>query len=264
MISYKWKKLTILGTLSVFFLSNLFSNNQNLVKNPGFEMNKNGLPKFWEIKDSPLEYFQIVTHEKAEGKQSLLINNKRPHDTMLIQNIKVKKNSFYHIKAVVKTDEIVTDRGAANITLYYISNGNGSKGIYTSPELQDTRGKWLSIEFIIKTRKDINDPLTIGLRLGGQGLVNKGKVYFDEIIVSEINSPQKGLSFFDFNHAIQKQDNNHSTAKKNNKTRIKRERKKDTKLLIHNEYFMFSFSIAILLLTISISIILQIRKNKKK
>ncbi len=185
-----------------------FCDAANLVKNPGFEEVKNGQAVGWTYKLDDAAKVSIAD-DAYSGTKSIHIKNSAPVDSMVRQDLKVSKGKLYKVSAWVKAN-IKNQRGSANITLYYVDNNTASKGIYTSKELMDTAGDWEKIEFSIKTNKDTNDPLTIAVRLGGQGTPNEGEVYFDNVEFIEITERDKLATHFEFKTMIaeKKQDPN--------------------------------------------------------
>ena len=169
----------------------------NILKNPGFEQSQNGLPSGWNFmngisQDAKMDLSKTKPHS---GTSCLTIENINPTDTMIIQNLEVQPEKVYKVSGWLKTENIQNQAGSANITLYYVNNGYGCKGIYTSTEYQNTGNKWAKMEFYIRTLKE-SSPLTLGLRLGGQGTKNKGKVFFDDLSVELVNNPAVPVSNF--------------------------------------------------------------------
>ncbi len=187
----------IISVVSVLsFAGVVLGDDTNLVKNPGFEDFKNGQLTNWSyVLDEKASV--NISDDSHSGSKSILIKNSAPVDTMVRQDLKVIKGKLYKVSAWVKA-KIRNQAGSSNITLYYVENNSDCKGIYTSKELMDTSGKWEKIEFSIKTNKDIDDPLTLAVRLGGQGTPNEGEVYFDDIEFIEIDEKNISATHFEF------------------------------------------------------------------
>jgi len=206
---------TLVMALAIFTFFPVFGlcAGENLVKNPGFEEMINGVPMGW--KNSIKVGVSVNIDESGHtGSKSLHIKNSVMADTMVTQNLSVKKGKTYKVSGWVRAD-IKNQPGSANITLFYDSILS-DKGIYTSKELRNTNGQWEKIEFSIKTRNDIDDPLTIALRLGGQGIENEGEVYFDDIEVVEIDENEKLPEHFEFNASNAAESSNTENIQKNN------------------------------------------------
>lgn len=186
----------------------------NLLQNPSFEETSNNLPGAWTNKD-PLSSgatFEVVTSNAHTGSKCLKISNSAPADTMVVQTVPVEKNVTYKVSSWIKTEGILNEAGSANLTLYYVSNGVGCKGIYTSKEYSDTGNQWTELTFFIKTRTDIDDPLTLSVRLGGQGTANQGTAYFDDVILEKIENIPAGAEVFDFNAHIPEDSSSNSSS----------------------------------------------------
>jgi dolichyl-phosphate-mannose-protein mannosyltransferase len=192
----------------------IFGEAVNIIKNPGFEQFKNDLPSEWSVKDGVLppnakvEGSIIYPHS---GKSCLTIENSQPTDTMVIQNLNVQPDKVYKISCWIKAD-IKNQPGSANITLYYVNNGYGCKGIYSSKEFQNTGAQWVKLEFNIHTLRE-SLPLTLGIRLGGQGTGNQGKASFDDLVVELVKNPS--VVDYDFNSSSSGNTSNTSSSNNN-------------------------------------------------
>lgn len=193
-------KRTIAGfiiLLTLLIMTNVnYAADENIVNNPGFEQESSDKPLNWDYTTVAGTSVDI-SNDAFSGSKSIYFENSVLADTMVFQGLNVEKGKLYKVSAWVKAD-IKNQAGSANITLYYVNNGIRSKGIYTSPEIMDTKGEWKKLEFSIRTSNNINDPLTIALRLGGQGVTNEGKAYFDDVEFIEINENEKMSKHFEF------------------------------------------------------------------
>jgi hypothetical protein len=172
----------------------------NLFKNPGFEEASGVLPKEWVYKDGtvpPGVKYEISKNQPHSGSNCLAIVNTEAADTLIIQKVKVKPDQVYHFSGWIHAENIAHQAGSANITMYYGDNGYECKGIITSKEFSDTGNQWQLLDFNFKTLK-ISDPLTIGIRLGGQGTKNQGTAYFDDLSLELIKNPGVGTAFTSF------------------------------------------------------------------
>jgi hypothetical protein len=168
----------------------------NLVINPGFEAVKGKQPIGWDVGKSVPDVSVEVTNDSHSGSKGLTITNSKMNDTMVIQNLKVRKGNIYKITYWLKAN-IKNQAGSANATLYYVSNNSGCKGIFTSRETMNTNGMWRMEKFYIRTRFDIDDPLTLALRLGGQGTQNQGTVTYDDVVMEEVDSVPSGFQLYE-------------------------------------------------------------------
>ncbi|MCL6590253.1 MAG: carbohydrate binding domain-containing protein [Firmicutes bacterium] len=171
----------------------------NLIKNPGFEQLANNFPTDWTATESlpsnDQAKIEVSTKAPHSGSYCLKIQNDAMRDSMAIQTLNVKKDTVYLLSCWIRTENILNEAGAANITLYYDNNGIDCKGIITSPELQNTNNQWTKLEFKFRTLK-LSYPFYLGVRLGGQGTVNQGTAYFDDLTLQESDDSGQLLTFF--------------------------------------------------------------------
>lgn len=153
----------------------------NLLKNPGFEVLQNGEPENWYFTANPADgaVFKIDTGVSRTGEHCVSIANVDYNDAWVVQEVKVKRNKIYKLSYWLKIDQPLEKQlGGANISVI--------NGIYSSPEYFDTRGEWEYHEAFVRTNTNSPDLLKVALRLGGYGAVNKGKAYFDDVVVEEV------------------------------------------------------------------------------
>lgn len=197
------KKLVSLIFLTAVFACSFtfpaYGETKNVIKNPGFEEISQGAPTNWRTYEGGLSGVSSGAVETAvhTGKVSYKIGNSSENDTMVVQNVNVESDKIYKVSYWLKAEDIEKQSGSANITLYYGSNNTECKGIITSPEHKDTANKWQLNEFYIKTL-NISEPLTVALRLGGQGTPNKGNAYFDDVSMAVVDSAEGAdvMSFY--------------------------------------------------------------------
>ena len=109
-------------------------------------------------------------------KNVLQIQNYALNDARLAQTVQVHPESLYHISAQVMADQIEGGHGA-NISI---------EGLYTfSEELFDTDGQWHTIDWYGETGPDQYD-VTVFLRLGGYSGESKGKAFFTNVQMEEV------------------------------------------------------------------------------
>ncbi|NLY74907.1 MAG: hypothetical protein GX075_06350 [Firmicutes bacterium] len=175
MFSLKNGKITVLIIILFLLTVHPASAGSNLLKNPGFEMERDGYPESWQIDHADSN--AVITLERSvsrSGAKCVAVENLDYNDTWLIQEVKVKRNTIYRLSYWVKIDQpLAKTVGGANISVI--------NGIYSSPEIFDTRGKWEYHEVYVRTNRISPEVLKVALRLGGYGAANKGKAYFDDV-----------------------------------------------------------------------------------
>ncbi len=199
------KKLFSTVLVGMVFVSLLsvpgYCETQNLLKNPSFEESNNGKATNWDLYDGANKQgvtCTVVKDGPQEGSSSFKISNTVPNDTLVTQKIATEPEKVYKVTYWLKTENIKNQGGSPNVTLFYVSNNSGCKGILTGPEISNTNNKWQKQEFYFTTLKGVNDPLTFCLRLGGQGTVNEGSAYFDNLSVTLEDKADASLKNYGF------------------------------------------------------------------
>lgn len=182
------KKTGILILVIAFFSITIHASG-NLLQNPGFEDSGDLLTSGWNssaFKNASSDVvFSVVNTDAFEGKNCLSISNITENDSKLSQDIVVVPGSIYRASCRIKTENILNQAGSANITLELANN----YGIYTSRELSNTNGNWELLEFCVRVPQEAEKILKFSLRLGGQGVLNKGTAYFDEVVFELLENP---------------------------------------------------------------------------
>lgn len=187
--------LIFLIVLNLSLLINyVYAGSENLIKNPGFEDIDGEVPTIWytQVFDKTATDFILEESDVYKGNKSYSIINNKKNDAKIIQDITILEDGVYKISCIVKTENILQQSGSANIT---ILQGNA---IYTSKELMNTDSKWEIIEFQIKAKKGYGKVFKVILRLGGQGVLNKGKAIFDDVSVILMDEPDAKISLESF------------------------------------------------------------------
>jgi hypothetical protein len=177
----------------------VFAENANLIKNPGFEQLTDNFPTDWAISEgtasADMVKVEVSNQAPHSGSNCIKVQNDAMRDSMAIQAVNIKKDTVYQLSCWIRSENILNEAGSANITLYYDNNGIDCKGIITSTEFQNTNNQWTKLEFKFRSLK-INSPFYVGVRLGGQGTVNQGTAYFDDLTLQESNDTGDLLTFF--------------------------------------------------------------------
>lgn len=183
---YKWLASFI---IFLFMISggHAAAEDANLVKNPGFENNKNGTAVSWgkyDWKDRRgVTEFKLDNTQKHSGDFSLCIKSNFPNDARVKQNIKVKGDTFYKISCWVKTLNVGYGSKGANISIEGL--------VDTSKDVKGTSGGWQYIELYGKTSKN-QKSMMITVGLGGYSNLNTGTAWFDDVKVEEIKEVPAG------------------------------------------------------------------------
>ena len=174
------KKILVLMIVLFALLLNIpvFANGNNMVQNFGFEQDTFDKwdKQAYTTTEGVTEFFIDDTVSYSGAKSACIINNS-PNHSRFNQEIKVKGNSYYKLSCWVKTENVGTDFTGANITVEGIMD--------ISEHLQGTND-WQYIELYGTTKKN-QKSFVLSLALGSYGNVNTGKVWFDDIVVEQVD-----------------------------------------------------------------------------
>ena len=159
---------------------------ENLVQNGGFEAWQNGLPTGWTkgmwFTEEGISYLEEAGEAHA-GEACILVENVSLNDARFEQVLRVKAQTTYRFAGKVRAQDCDPTRKGANLSVADIYD--------TSPDVHDTDGAWVDIEFYGRTGKGQKE-ITLMARLGGYGSENTGMAWFDEIVVEEVDKVPDG------------------------------------------------------------------------
>jgi dolichyl-phosphate-mannose-protein mannosyltransferase len=160
---------------------------ENLLRNPGMEESVANVMDWEQVSFSPDAKFALVHTNAHSGKNCVSIENPTPNDSRFIQRVPVTANTSYKISGWIRTENVSTEGGGANISL--------GDFFYTSTPITGTNGKWEYVEFYVYIEYDI-DQLTVAMRLGNFGGICSGKAYFDDVSMEKVlDIPASKLKF---------------------------------------------------------------------
>lgn len=170
----RWAIL-LLGLCCVWSALTVQARSENIVQNGGFEHIEQELPAAW-MPGMWLSGEEISAVERSgnayEGEASGYVHNASPNDARWEQILTVLPDTDYRFRAMVRAEGCDVSYKGANISV---------KDIYgTSPDVHDTQGEWVPLEFYGRTGAE-QDSLTLMLRVGGYGSENIGKAWFDAV-----------------------------------------------------------------------------------
>ncbi len=182
------KKFCIIILLAIVFgFSPALFSQENLILNGSFERVSSGLPDFW-AKNVWRDGDTVFLSEEGDalsGDYFATIKSGQPNDSKLLQRVKVDPDTCYKLSCWIKAHGADAEKKGANITVLGI--------LETSPDFTDTRGEWKYTEFYVKTGHDQKE-MTVSLRLGGYGSINRGTASFDDVRLEQIEDIPWGVS----------------------------------------------------------------------
>ncbi len=187
------KKLKGIFIILIVLLSYSIFSEENLIKNGSFEENDGKLTFFWETNtwknNADIVKFYLEKSNAYSGKYCFTIENLEEDDSKLLQNVRVKPNTYYKLSCMIKAEGIGVERLGANITVLNIFG--------SSNDYKDTNGKWNYAEVYGVTGSDQQD-MTVSLRLGGYSNINTGKASFDDVKLVELEGKPDNINIINF------------------------------------------------------------------
>lgn len=169
----------------------------NLVQNPGFEQGGADAPTGWMqdawITGEDSGRIAIQSEEVHSGNQAAMIENLEPNHLRWVQDIPAEPGQYYKISGWVK---VVSTEGAgtgANIFVVGVAGG--------VPSVVDTGGEWQYLEFYGQTGPEQRQ-FGIGASLGGYSSLIKGKAYFDDVSVEQLDTAPVGQDIISLDSSV--------------------------------------------------------------
>ncbi|ASA25569.1 phospholipid carrier-dependent glycosyltransferase [Paenibacillus donghaensis] len=161
----------------------------NLLQNPGFENEENGVPSGW-IEDRWVAgdgsgLISLQGDDVRSGGKAAVIENIEPNHLKWVQNLTVSPDSYYKISGWTKVISITGEGMGAN--LFVVGVGGGY------PSTKDTAGDWQYLEFIGQTGPEQTE-IGVGAALGGYASLIQGKAYFDDLSVEKLEAAPEGAA----------------------------------------------------------------------
>lgn len=164
---------------------------ENLLKNGSFEEGKEASSWEQDVWNHGDTYSKLLTVSDVfrTGGRSVLIESMRENDAKLVQTVKVKEDKLYRLSGWIKAESAGSGAKGANLSVL--------GALETSADFTDTKGEWQYAELYGRTGAKQKE-LKVAVRLGGYGSLNKGKAYFDDIVLEEVDSAPSGAKVISF------------------------------------------------------------------
>ena len=153
---------------------------ENLVVNGDFSaLDAQGLPEGWTrgmwFTDAGVSRL-YVEPEGYDGNSAVVFNASR-NDARFEQTIAVEPDSLYHFSCMVRADGCGGEGYGA--TLSFENTFSYSESLY------ETQGQWQRVELYGQTGPEQTE-ITLMLRVGGYGMENTGRAWFDDVQMEKI------------------------------------------------------------------------------
>lgn len=173
------------GAASLFWIVLLAPGNlvaaAGLVKNGDLSQGVGGVPAEWRIErwDATAGVTEVLWKGPRGSEPGQAgIQNTRPNDARLVQDLRVKEKTWYRIAGKIRTENV----GQAAIGAYL----SLMEGFQNSQDIKGSEPIWRPVELWVKTEK-WQDHLTLALRLGGYNSLNTGEAWFSDITVEPVS-----------------------------------------------------------------------------
>jgi Gpi18-like mannosyltransferase/predicted membrane-bound dolichyl-phosphate-mannose-protein mannosyltransferase len=156
---------------------------ESIVQNGDFSHGTGSVPAEWrtdrwDTKAGVTDFLWLAP--KGDQPGQVLIDSKKPNDARFVQDLRVSEQTWYHISAKVRTEDVGSQAIGAYLSLM--------EGFQNSNDLKGTETDWQPVELWVKTEK-WQDRLTVALRLGGYSSLNTGKAWFTDVQAEVASGP---------------------------------------------------------------------------
>ncbi|MDF2927735.1 MAG: glycosyl transferase family protein [Paenibacillaceae bacterium] len=174
-------RIGLLALLGLFLWTGICSAADNLLHNGDFEQGSGSAGWEQDVWNHGDTYSRLmITADYAHaGRRSVFIDSIRENDAKWIQAVAVKPEALYKLSGWIRAEGIGTEAKGANLSVL------GSSDM--SVDLKDTGGEWQYVELYGKTGAKQKE-MKIALRIGGYGSLNKGKAWFDDVALEEVQA----------------------------------------------------------------------------
>lgn len=164
----------------------------NLIENGDFESGDEYWSTYAYVDDT--SYFFVDDAVSRHGNKSLCIESTADNDARIIQDITVAPNKYYTVTAWVKTQNVpesTVGKQCYGATISVMDTTYVSKSCYGS-------SGWNKLTFSFYTA-DNQTVVELCFTLGGYGMMNSGKVWFDDITVEEVSERPDQVYHLEYN-----------------------------------------------------------------
>lgn len=176
----KVKKVAVMPKDAFALDDTVITNNGEIIINGDFELGD----EYWSTysyENGVTEFFVDNTVART-GLRSMCIESIADNDARIVQEISVSPNKYYTVTAWVKTrgvPESTEEKPCYGATISVMDT------TYVSKSYHGTSG-WNKLTFSFYTA-DNQTSVALCFTLGGYGMTNSGKVWFDDITVKEVS-----------------------------------------------------------------------------
>jgi dolichyl-phosphate-mannose-protein mannosyltransferase len=182
-------KMGILALLGLFLWTGICGAAGNLLQNRDFENGSTGWEQdVWNHGDT-YSKLTVVSDIARSGGKSAFIDSIRENDAKWIQKVEVKPETLYKLSGWILAEKLGSGAKGANLSVLGSSD--------TSIDLIETNGEWMYVELYGRTGEKQKE-MKVAARIGGYGSLNKGKAWFDDISLEEVDTAPAGVKVASF------------------------------------------------------------------
>ena len=189
--------------MMVFSLPACAQAGENLIVNGDFSLvDANGMPEGWArglwFTDTGVS--QLYVDENGYDGNCIAVVNADANDARFTQTIAVEPDSIYRFSCMVKAENCGDEGYGATLSI---------EDTFTySDSLLDTHGEWRELTLYGRTGED-QDEVTLMARVGGYGMINTGRAWFDNIEAVQLDeAPEDANVLSLFREESSSSDNN--------------------------------------------------------
>lgn len=182
-------KFGIVALLGLFLWSGTCAAAANLLQNGDFGGGNAGWEQdVWNHGDT---YSVLTVQDNAgrSGGQAASIDSIRENDAKWVQKVAVKPDTLYKLSGWIKAEGIPAGAKGANLSVMGVLD--------TSVDLLDTKGEWMFVELYGRTGSK-QEEIKVAARIGGYGSLNKGKAWFDDLVLEAADTSPEGVKVISF------------------------------------------------------------------
>jgi len=161
---------------------------ENRITNGDFSIiDASGLPEGWsrEMWFTDAGVSNLYVDENGYDGNCIAVVNADPNDARFAQTISVEPDSLYRFSCMVKVEDCGAEGHGATLSF--------ENCFSYSESVKDTNGEWEELEVYARTGKK-QDEVTLFARVGGYGMLGKGRAWFDNIEAVQVDDAPEGAN----------------------------------------------------------------------
>ena len=192
--------------ITVFALPACAETGENLIVNGDFSLvDANGMPEDWfrGLWFTDAGVSQLYVDENGYDGNCIVVVNADANDARFAQTIPVEPDSIYRFSCMVKAENCGDGGYGATLSI---------EDTFTySDSVLDTHGEWRELTLYGRTGEKQKE-VTLMARVGGYGMINTGRAWFDNIEAVQLDEAPEGVSVLSLIREESSSDNSSAAA----------------------------------------------------